>query len=654
MTITADDFKGFLERYESLLNSGVPFLIVDWVELKEWNQEIAEEILKSPDDCLFEFSKATSNFVSSPIPIFIKNVSTKVSLRKLGAKHLGKLVGLDGVICRVVPTRPMIKRAAFKCRKCGNIIKLTQDEPFLLKPDKCGAQITKKRTCKSRTFRLLEDPRETDYIDVQELAVQEKPEDLKAGQAPQLINLEITKDSLINGARAGDIVDLVGILRTVPPSATSLKRKWAKFIDVNYIEVMNKDPSDIVISPEEEEKIRWIASDSDIFKKIITSIAPSIYGCEHIKESVIYQLFGGCRKQYSDRVVRGNIHVLWIDDPSTAKSQILMAAKNLAPRGLYVSGGGASGAGLTAAVVKVEGDLWALEAGAVVLANKGICCIDEIEKMNDDDRARIHEAMAQQTVNIQKATAHYTLPAETAILAAGNPTFGRYDTYKTISENISLPTTILSRFDLIFIGKGDVPDEKRDEAISSHILEEPEKFESFISKDLFRKYIALAKKIKPKMTDEARNHIKEFYKKMRVLNSGSGKEQCPIVITARQLEGLVRIAEAHARVRLSDKVEGKDAEAATKIMMKSLKQVGIDPETGEFDIDAMMGRPKTIRDRTTKIMAILSDREEHSVDDIVEKLGIPQRDVKRCLVQMLSDGTIYNPDTEGKLYKSVR
>lgn len=654
MDIKADDFKEFLKRYENELSSGIPFLVIDWYELWEWNQEIANEVLERPDDCLMELSNATLNFVRNAVEVevFIRNVSVRVPLRKLGSKHLGKLVGADGVVCRVVPTRPMIKLAAFKCRKCGSITKIIQDEPFLRKPDKCGASMGKKKFCRSRTFRLLEDPVETDYIDVQELAIQEKPEDLKAGQAPQIINLEVTKEALINGARAGDIVDIVGILRTMPPSATSLKRKWAKFIDVVYIEVTNKDPADIVITPEEEEKIRWIASDSKIFEKITSSIAPSIYGCEHIKESIIYQLFGGCKKKYSDRVVRGNIHVLWIDDPSTAKSQILMAAKNLAPRGLYVSGGGASGAGLTAAVVKVEGDLWALEAGAVVLANKGICCIDEIEKMSDEDRARIHEAMAQQTVNIQKATAHYTLPAETAILAAGNPTFGRYDTYKTVGENISLPTTILSRFDLIFIGKGDVPDEKRDDAIASHILEEPDKFKSFISKDLFRKYIALAKKIVPQMTDGARKHIKEFYKKMRVLNSGSGKEQCPIVITARQLEGLVRIAEAHARIRLSDKIEEQDALAAINIMMKSLKQVGIDPETGEFDIDAMMGRPKTVRDRMTKITSVLSDKKEHSVDEIVEKLGISRQDVVRTLTDMLSKGTVYNPD--GKHYRLVR
>jgi len=433
-------------------------------------------------------------------------------------------------------------------------------------------------------------------------------------------------------------------LRPQPPTATTKKRKWGMFIEVVYIEAVNKDPSEIPISPEEEQEIRWLASDSGIYDKIIKSIAPSIYGCRHVKEAVMYQLFGGCEKKYSDRVVRGNIHTLWIDDPSTAKSQILVAACNLAPRGLYVSGGGASGAGLTAAVVKVEGEIWALEAGAVVLANKGICCIDEIEKMGDDDRARIHEAMAQGTVSIQKATAHYILPAKTSILAAGNPTFGRYDLYKTVAENISLPTTILSRFDLIFIGKGDKPDEERDEAVAAHILEDPEKFQTLINKELLRKYIALAKRINPKMTKEAGNYIKDFYKKMRALNKGA--EESPIVITARQLEGLIRISEAHAKIRLSEKVEKEDALASIEIMLKSLKQVGIDPETGEFDIDALFGLPKTLRDRISVMMNFLKDGELHSREEIVEemsKMGMERSDVMKVLKRLYDDGTIYAP-----------
>ncbi|GAG67974.1 unnamed protein product, partial [marine sediment metagenome] len=318
--------------------------------------------------------------------------------------------------------------------------------------------------------------------------------------------------------QAGDIVDITGILRTKPPSPTTKKRKWTQFIDVVYSEKQNSDPSSVEISPEEEQKIQWLASDENVYNKIIASIAPSIYGYENIKESIMYQLFGGCEKEYHDRVSRGNIHILWIDDPSTAKSQVLLATKNIASRGIYVSGGGASGAGLTAAVIRVEGgEMFALEAGAMVLANGGICCIDEIEKMNNDDRKRIHEAMSIQTVSIQKATVHYTLPAKTAILAAGNPAFGRYDGYRSVAENISLPSSILSRFDLIFIGKGDKPNTERDEGIVTHVLENPDLFRAEISKELLKKYIAYAKRIKPEMTKKAIKYIKTFYLKMRNL-----------------------------------------------------------------------------------------------------------------------------------------
>lgn len=640
MSIKADDFKPFLKRFAKKIASGISGLVVDFSDLEQWDATIAEGLMDSPDIYLLEFSKSTLNYGKEEVEILLKNIPRKVTLKQLGSEYLGKLIAINGIVCRVVPTRPMIHTAAFQCRKCQKIKYLPQDEPFLQRPDRCG------KGCKGRQFRLLEDPTETKYFDVQELAIQEKPEELKAGQAPQLVQLEITKKPLINGVRAGDIVDVVGILRTKPPTATTKKRKWGLFVDVIYIESMTKDPSDIFINPEEEQEIQWKASSDDIIQQIIKSIAPSIYGCEHIKEAIIYQLFGGREKQYADRKVRGNIHVLWIDDPSTAKSQVLVAAKTIAPRGLYVTGGGASGAGLTAAVVKVENELWALEAGAVVLANEGICCIDEIEKMNDDDRARIHEAMAQQTVNIQKASAHYTLPAKTAVLAAGNPTFGRYDHYKTVSENISLPSTIMSRFDLIFIGKGDIPDEERDEAVATHILETPDKFQAPITKELLKKYIALAKRLNPIMTPEASALIKTFYVKMRVLNQETGKGESPIVITARQLEGLIRIAEAHARVRLSNKVEERDAQASIAIMMKSLEQVGIDPETGEFDIDALFGRPKTVRERIGVVMAVLKDNKTHSKEEIVTELeqrGTKMKDIERVLNILMSDGTIHAP-----------
>jgi len=649
MSVQADDFKDFLEGYKKELTSGITGLVIDFEDLKKYDARLAEGVLNEPDIYLTEFRKSTLNFSTEEIDILIKNVPRELMLRELGSEYLGKLISLNGIVCRVIPTRPMIKLAAFQCRKCQRIKYVEQYEPFLLRPDRCG------KGCKSRQFRLLEDPTETIYFDVQELSIQDKPEDLKSGQAPQLVNIEITRKSLINGARAGDIVDVVGVLRTKPPTASTKERKWGIYIDAIYLERINKDPSDILISPEEEQEIRWLASDSNIYDKIKSSIAPSIHGCDEIKEAIMYQLFGGREKYFPDKIVRGNIHVLWIDDPSKAKSQILLAVKNIAPRGLYVAGGGASGAGLTAAVVKVEKEIWALEAGAVVLANGGICCIDEIEKMNDEDRARIHEAMEQQQVNIQKATAHYQLPARTAILAAGNPKFGRYDVNRTVGENISLPTTILPRFDLIFIGRGDNPNEEEDRLLAEFILEKAEKVVIPINRETLRKYIALAKRINPEFDAKANEYIMDFYIKMRKAGHNRDADN-PIAITPRQLEGLMRIAEAHARIRLSEKVEEQDAQASINLMMESLRQAGIDPETGKIDIDTIMtGIPTTVRSKMGIIMQILSDGESHSNDEIIDKLeekNISKGDVMRIINKLLSEGSIYSP-SDG-YYRKVR
>ena len=641
MSIQADDFKEFLENYKTELNSGITGLVVDFEDLDKYNKELAKGVLDNPSNYIRAFKKATLNFSDEEVDILIKNCPRKVLLYKLGSEHLGKLISINGIISRVLPTRPMISNAAFKCRKCGEMQHIVQSEPFLVRPDGCSTE-----KCGSNQFRLLEDPNETTYFDVQELSVQDKPEDLKSGQSPQLTILEITKKSLINKVQAGNIVDIVGILKTTPPSATTHERKWDLFVDVLYINSINKDPTDIELTKEEEDEIRWLASDSNVFDKIQSAIAPSIFGCELIKEAIMYQLFGGREKHFEDRTVRGNIHILWIDDPSKAKSQVLMAVKNLAPRGLYVAGGGASGAGLTAAVVKVDKERWAIEAGAVVLANNGICCIDEIEKMNKDDRKRIHEAMAQQMVNIQKANVHYTLPAKTAILAAGNPKMGRYDDFLSLKENITLPTTIISRFDLIFIGR-DVPDAEMDELLAEHILEDPDTYKVLITKDKLRKYIALAKRINPILSNEAKESIKIFYRKMRMASGNS--PDSPITITARQLDGLVRISEAHARIRLSKTVDDVDAQAAIKIMMASLKQAGIDPETGEFDVDNILtGSPKTVRERMSLVMNLLADGDSHSEEEIIELLtskGVSLAKAKDIIIKMDTGRAIYSPST---------
>ncbi|RLI13508.1 Minichromosome maintenance protein MCM, partial [Candidatus Bathyarchaeota archaeon] len=420
------------------------------------------------------------------------------------------------------------------------------------------------------------------------------------------------------------------------------------YIEANNLDVATREAEAVEISPEEEQLIRELAKDPNIHEKIIKSIAPSIYGYEHIKEAIMYLLFGGVTKELPDVRKRGDIHVLLIGDPGTGKSALLQYVARIAPRGLYTSGRGTTAAGLTAAVIREAQGGMSLEAGALVLADKGVACIDEIEKMRPEDRVAMHEAMEQQSISIAKGGIVATLNARTAILAAANPALGRYDPYRSVVENISLPITILSRFDLIFVIR-DVPDKEHDARMAEHILEthklKEHSVEPPIPPDLLRKYISYAKTIEPKLTDEAIKVIRDFYLEMRSKSEGEG---APIAITARQLESLIRIAEARARAALRDYVTVEDALAAINIMKRSLQEVGIDLETRRIDIDVIMtGKPKSLRDKLQLVLDAIKRLDEGdgvSEEDLIHELaqeGLTEVDVRRLLGVLLRDGMIF-------------
>ncbi len=354
------------------------------------------------------------------------------------------------------------------------------------------------------------------------------------------------------------------------------------------------------------------------------------------------------------------MNALLIGDPGTAKSQLLQYVARIAPRGLYTSGRGTTAAGLTAAVVREKGGSMSLEAGALVLADKGIACIDEMDKMRPEDRVAIHEAMEQHTVSVAKGGIVATLNARTAVLAAANPSLGRYEPNRTVAENISLPVTILSRFDLIFVLR-DVPNKESDRKMSRHILEIHRRgaspVEAQVDAELLRKYVSFAKSVKPELSMDALNRLSDFYLAMR---SASETEGSPVAITARQLESLVRVSEARARVALRSEVTAADADAAITIMKRSLEEVGIDMSSYKVDIDLIMtGRPKSIRDKLHVVLSTLMDMEKITgivekdalVNELETKQKIPRGEVERMIGQLLREGTIYEP-REGCLKKT--
>jgi replicative DNA helicase Mcm len=378
----------------------------------------------------------------------------------------------------------------------------------------------------------------------------------------------------------------------------------------------------------------------------------------------MYQLFSSPAIELPDGgKVRGDSHIIIMGEPATGKSEILQyVAKTLAPRGVYTSGKGTSAAGLTAAAIKDEfGEGgWSLEAGALVMADKGVACIDEFDKMEVKDRGAMHEAMEQQTVSIAKAGMLATFSARCSILAAANPKYGRFDEYKSISEQINLSPAILSRFDLIFFVRDELADTEK---VAKHVLDTlimPEKAKPEIMPDILRKYIAYARQhVFPVLTDEAREKIERFYVDMR--EKAKDAEGVPIPLTARQLWAILRLARAASRVRLSNETTVEDAERAIKLVRLSLEQAGLDMETGVVDIDKIMvGVTKSQRDRLTHVLDIIRELEKEfnapvMKSEIVErglKEGISEREVENAIDRLKQDGQIYDPNRNDR-YKVV-
>jgi replicative DNA helicase Mcm len=658
----------YRQRISQMAVSGSTSIIMDFEDLLAFDQRLAETLLEKPDEYSRHASNAAYDQLRIEDPEYAEKLEAKTvtarivglletaQLRKLGSNHIGKFVMVEGIVVRSTPVRPMVMQAAFKCKRCGEITPVNQTGQFLKAPFACSNP-----SCAAKgPFDFAQE--ESTFIDSQDLRIQERPEDLPPGQLPRTLNTKLVGSEIVDVARPGDHISIVGVVRAFAPARPGVGkfRTFILFLDVNSIEVLSKEPGTSLPTPEEEEKIVELAKDPWIHRKIITSIAPSIYGYDHVKEAIMYLLFGGVEKTLPDISIRGEINSLLVGDPGTAKSQLLQYVARVAPRGLYTSGRGTTAAGLTAAVIREKGGGMTLEAGALVLADKGIACIDEMDKMRPEDRVAIHEAMEQRTVSVAKGGIVATLNARTAILAASNPSLGRYEPHRTVAENISLPVTILSRFDLIFVLR-DTPNKESDSKMSAHILEIHRKglspVEPPIQLELLRKYVTYAKGIRPALTPEAIQRLNDFYLAMR---GASESEGSPVAITARQLESLVRVAEARARSALRKEVSAEDAEAAIAIMKRSLEEVGIDLSSYKMDIDIIMtGKPKSMRDRLQTVLSTLMALEKETgivektvlLTELDEKYKVSRGEAERLIGQLLREGTIYEP-REGYLKKT--
>jgi replicative DNA helicase Mcm len=628
-------------------------IYLDFMKLTEFSNKLSDEIIINPEETLSIIELAVEELgLVKNARVRLKNLSEahQIKIRSIRSKHLNELVILEGIIRQASDVRPQVVNAKFECPSCGTIISVLQIEKKFREPSRCS--------CGRRGgFRLIS----KDMVDTQRLVVEESPESLSGGEQPKRMNIFVKEDlvepKMEDKTTPGAKIKIIGILKEVPvPLSTGgLSTRFELAIEANNIIPMEETFEELDINDEDERQIHELSEDPKIFENLAKSIVPSVWGYEEIKKALVLQLFGGVRKQMSDgSKSRGDIHILLIGDPGVAKSVTLVFMSNISPKGRYVVGKMSSGAGLTATVVRDEYlKGWSLEAGAMVLANKGLVCIDELEKMDPQDRSAMHEAMEQQTVTISKANVQASLKAQTSVLAAANPKFGRFDPFMPIPQQIDLPPTLINRFDIIFTLR-DLPDRNKDEKIATHVLREHQKEtkEVLIDTTLFRKYVAYAKqKIEPKLSTEAVDELKKFYVDLRNKPVTSESAMRPIPISARQLQALIRMAEASARLRLSETVSKEDAKQSIELMKYYLMQVGYDYESKTFDIDKISGKfSSSQRNKIFMVKEIITALEskmgkmipyEELEKELEGKMG--KEELEEVINRLIKDNEIYRP-----------
>ncbi|MCX6668374.1 MAG: minichromosome maintenance protein MCM [Methanothrix sp.] len=655
-------------------------LMVKFPDLDRYDPEFAEELLESPEPNLEAAQKALLE-IDLPMDVYLDKAHVRITelprhykTCDLRSDHIGKLIAIEGLVRTATEVRPKIVSAAFQCQRCGyTFFKEQTGTKFEDQSLKCQNQACDR----GGPFKLL--LHQSKFVDAQKIRVQESPEDLRGGAQPQTIDVEL-EDDLAGKIFPGDRVVVNGVLKSYQRSTPQAGK--STYFDLFHkglsVEMEDQEFEEIEIAPEDERLILEMSRDPEIYEQVKKSIAPSIFGYDDVKEALGLQLVSGFEKKLPDGArIRGDIHILLVGDPGIAKSQLLRYMTKISPRGIYTSGKSTTSAGLTATAVKDElGDgRWTIEAGALVLADKGIAAVDELDKMDNEDKSALHEAMEQQTISVAKAGVMATLKSRCSLLAAANPKLGRFDKYEPIAPQINLTPALMSRFDLIFVLTDD-PDTKRDSQIAEHILKSnfagelatqiawnPQisqedvdnamtVIKPAIDPELLRKYVAYARKsIFPTLTDEAKEYFMKYYVGLRTQGQDSNK---PVPVTARQLEGLIRLGEASARLRLSDKVTLVDAQRVVKILEACLRKVGVDPETGFLDADIIAsGTSKSTRDRTKSIKEIVKEvSREHqglapldAVLNMAEEAGMNRAKAEEIIERLRRDGELIEQRT---------
>ncbi|CAM6127854.1 unnamed protein product [Calypogeia fissa] len=625
----------YIAKIGKMMDRGEKRLLIDLTDMRTFNLDLTRRVIQNPSEYMQALTDALDETTRNLDPKYIQEGEEmhvgfegqfgfhRVSPRELLSPFLGTLVSVEGIITKCSLVRPKVVKSVHYCSTTGEFTTreyrditsytgLPTGSVYPTRDDGGNLLVTEFGLCR--------------YRDHQTLSIQEMPENSAPGQLPRSIDV-IVEDDLVDRCKPGDRVAIVGIYKAVPTKSTgSMNGVFRTVVVANNVSQLNRDINAPIFTADDLKNIKEISKRQDAFDLLGESLAPSIYGHSWIKKAVVLQLLGGVEKNLKNGThIRGDVNVMMVGDPSVAKSQLLRAVMNIAPLAISTTGRGSSGVGLTAAVTTdQETGERRLEAGAMVLADRGMVCIDEFDKMNDLDRVAIHEVMEQQTVTIAKAGIHASLNARCSVIAAANPIYGSYDKTLTPTKNIGLPDSLLSRFDLLFIVL-DHMDKDIDLQIAEHVLRmhryrppgedggisavelgnrvnmeedaDPatavfvkynrllhgerrrtrHKKKEVLTIKFLKKYINYAKsRMQPVLTEEASEQIAQAYAEMRIAkvdsNAQAGNQNGPptgggtLPITARTLETIIRLSAAHAKLKLRNQVLKADVDAALDVM----------------------------------------------------------------------------------------
>ena len=558
--------------------------------------------------------------------ILPRTKSHPISMRDISAPGIGSLVSFKGIITQVTDVRPAVAVATYLDDNTGK--EFFQEvggrsfHPLLFAP--ASVNTGNGPTAAGKATELQLQIRGSKFVKYQEARIQESPDEVPQGCTPRTLTVHL-RGGLTRCVKAGDSVTVAGIFLPEPTSSQRAMMRnsllTSVYIHATHMHQNKQSYQDMALTADQRAAIDELTAEGDIYGRLATSIAPEIYGHEDVKKALLLSMVGGPTRVLPDGMkLRGDIHVCLMGDPGVAKSQLLRYVAHISPRAIYTTGKGSSGVGLTAAIMRdpTTNEL-TLEGGALVMADRGICCIDEFDKMEEGDRTAIHEVMEQQTVSIAKAGITTTLNTRTTVLSAANPAFGRYDIRRSPAENINLPAALLSRFDILWLIL-DKPGLDSDLSLAQHVLSVHANGRAPVPTsapplhaDMLRSYIAAAKQHEPYVPDSLREYVAAVYAELRAEEAAS--EIPHSYTTARTLLSLLRLSQALARLRFADSVDQSDVDEALRLMKMSKSSLynDGDGERAQDPISQVFSRIRQHAERTGKVT--------FSWADLVEMLG---------------------------------